>query len=80
VSEVVFKAVSAVIRDIAVSVPFLPAGAGALRKRGGIPFGCRFAGNPTVFVRDFILFPGVYPEREVIDRRVFTADAVLKDI
>jgi hypothetical protein len=68
VSEVVFEVVSAVLQDIVGFVFYLPTGAAALRKQGGILFGYRFVGNPTVFIRDFILFPVVNPGIQVIDR------------
>jgi hypothetical protein len=55
----VFEAVSAVLQDVVVFVFYLPTGPSALRKQGDILFGYSFIGNPTVFMRDFILFPVV---------------------
>jgi hypothetical protein len=41
------KAVSVVFQDVVVFVLYLPTGAAALRKQGGILFGYRFIGDPT---------------------------------
>jgi hypothetical protein len=80
VSEVMFKVISVVFQYVVVFVLYLPTGAGALRKQGGMLFGYRFIGNPTVFIRDFALFPIVDFKIEVIDRQFFTVGAVFNTV